>query len=72
MSIHFAEAGGSKPSSADLAAFANRAREIDVGGGLDDIVELGDDLGISLLANQNKVAASPKAGGAPRHFRHPH
>lgn len=62
MSIQFAEAGGSKPSSADLAAFANRAKEIDVGGGLDDIVELGDDLGIGLLANQNKVAASPKAG----------
>ncbi len=60
MSIQFAEAGGSKPSSADLAAFANRAKEIDVGGGLDDIVELGDDLGIGLLANQNKVAASPK------------
>lgn len=71
MSIQFAEAGGSKPSSADLAAFANRAKEIDVGG-LDDIVELGDDLGIGLLANQSKVAASPKgprqvsfsAGGA--------
>lgn len=61
MSIQFAEAGGSKPSSADLAAFANRAKEIDVGG-IDDIVELGDDLGIGLLANQNKVAASPKAG----------
>ena len=63
MSIQFAEAGGSKPSSADLAAFANRAKEIDVGG-IDDIVELGDDLGIGLLANQNKVAASPRM--APR------
>lgn len=61
MSIQFAEAGGSKPSSADLAAFANRAKEIDVGG-IDDIVELGDDLGIGLLANQSKVAASPKSG----------
>jgi hypothetical protein len=59
MSIQFADAGGSKPSSADLAAFANRAKEIDVGG-IDDIVELGDDLGISLLTNQNKVSASPK------------
>lgn len=59
MNIQFAESGGSKPSSADLAAFANRAKEIDVGG-IDDIVELGDDLGIGLLANQNKVAASPK------------
>lgn len=59
MSIQFAESGGSKPSSADLAAFASRAKEIDVGGGLDDIVELGDDLGIGLLANQSKMSVAP-------------
>jgi len=58
MSVHFAE-GTSKPSVAELASFASRAKEIDVGGG-DDIVDLGDDLGLNLLANQNKVAPSPK------------
>lgn len=45
----------------DYSAFASRAKEIDVGGGgMDDIVELGDDMGINLLSNPNKVAASPK------------
>ena len=57
MSVQFAEAS-SKPSVAELASFASRAKEIDIGG--DDIVELGDDLGMSLLTNQNKVAPSPK------------
>lgn len=59
MSVQFAESGGSKPSVQELASFASRATEISIGG--DDIVELGDDLGIGLLANQNKLAASPKA-----------
>jgi len=58
MSIQFAEGGSSKPSVAELASFASRAREIDIGG--DDIVELGDDLGVNLMANPNKVAPSPK------------
>jgi hypothetical protein len=65
MSVSFADGGGGgRPSVAELASFASRAGEIDVGGG-GDIVELGDDLGVSLLANQSKVAASPKgfAGG---------
>ena len=57
MSVQFAEAS-SKPSVSELTAFASRAKEIDIGG--DDIVDLGDDLGMSLLTNQNKVAASPK------------
>lgn len=57
MSVQFAEAS-SKPSVAELVSFASRAKEIDIGG--DDIVELGDDLGMSLLTNQNKVAPSPK------------
>jgi len=55
MSVHFAESNG-----VDLAAFANRAKEIDIGG--DDLVDLGDDLGIGLIANTNKVAPSPRAG----------
>lgn len=63
MSVSFADGsapgGGGKPSVAELASFASRAGEIDVGGG-GDIVELGDDLGVSLLANQSKIAASPK------------
>jgi hypothetical protein len=59
MSVQFAESSGSKPSVADLASFASRAKEIDIGGG-DDIVELGDDLGINLMANPNKVAPSPR------------
>ena len=57
MSIQFAEAS-SKPSVSELASFASRAKEIDIGG--DDIVELGDDLGMNLLANQNKISQSPK------------
>jgi len=56
MSVQFAE---SKPSAAELATFASRAKEIDIGGG-DDIIELGDNLGIDLMANPNKVAPSPK------------
>ena len=60
MSVHFAESNGSKPSVAELASFASRAKEIDIGGG-DDIVELGDDLGMNLMANPNKVAPSPRS-----------
>jgi hypothetical protein len=55
--VQFAEAGGSKPSMADLASFASRANEISIG---DDMVDLGDDLGMGLLANQSKVASSPR------------
>ena len=58
MSVHFAESNGSKPSVADLASFASRANEITIGG--DDIVELGDDLGVNLMANPNKISPSPK------------
>jgi hypothetical protein len=54
MSVHFAE----KPSAAELASFASRANEIQIGG--DDIVELGDDLGANLMANPSKVSQSPK------------
>ena len=65
MSIQFAESsGGSKPSAHELASFASRANQIDLGGGLDDVVELGDDLGLGLLTNQSKMAASPKSSGA--------
>lgn len=39
----------------DLVSFADRAREIDIGGD-EDIVELGDDMGVGLLSNPNKVA----------------
>ncbi len=60
MSVQFASA--SSPPAVDLAAFASRAKEIDIGG--DDVVELGDDLGMGLLSNPNKVAPSPK--GAAR------
>ena len=42
---------------ADLASFASKGAEIQIG---DDIVELGDDLGMNLMANPNKVAQSPK------------
>jgi hypothetical protein len=55
MSVQFAE---NKPSVADLATFASRAGGIDIG---DDLVELGDDMGASLLSNPNKVAPSPKS-----------
>lgn len=59
MSVQFAESGGGgKPSGVDLAAFANRAKEIDIGG--DDLVDLGDDLGIGLIANTNKISPSPR------------
>jgi hypothetical protein len=58
MSVQFAEASSSKPSIAELATFASKAQEI---GGGDDIIELGDDLGMGLLANQGKVAPSPKS-----------
>jgi hypothetical protein len=47
------------PSGIDLASFASRAREIDIGGD-GDIVELGDDLGMGLLSNPSKVPASPR------------
>jgi hypothetical protein len=62
MSVHFAEGtgGGGKPPAIDLAAFASRAGAIDIGG--DDIVELGDDLGLGLLTNSGKVAPSPRGG----------
>jgi len=62
MSVQFAEASSSKPSIAELASFANKAMEI---GGGDDIIELGDDLGMGLLANQGKVAPSPKSSSGP-------
>lgn len=58
MSVQFADAATDRPSTIDLASFASRAKEIDIGG--DDLVELGDDLGASFLANPNKVAPSPK------------
>jgi hypothetical protein len=61
MSVKFAESNSSKPSVADLATFASRANEINLGGS-DDFVELGDDLGVSLLSNPNKVAPSPRLG----------
>lgn len=57
MSVQFAE---SKPSVADLASFASRAKDIDIGGG-DDIVELGDNLGLNLMANPNKISPSPRS-----------
>ena len=40
-----------------LTSFADRAKDIDLGA---EVIELGDDMGMNLLANQNKVAASPK------------
>ena len=61
MSVQFAEASSSKPSIAELATFASKAQEI---GGGDDIIELGDDLGMGLLANQGKVAPSPKSSSS--------
>lgn len=60
---------GGAPPGIDLASFASRAREIDIGGD-GDIVELGDDLGVGLLSNPSKVPASPKqvsfGGGGDR------
>jgi len=49
----------SRPSVADLASFASKAKEISIGG--DDIIDLGDDLGVNLLANQNKVSVNSRA-----------
>jgi hypothetical protein len=64
MSVQFAESSSSgsnsRPSIQELASFANKAMEI---GGSDDIIELGDDLGVGLLANQSKIAPSPRSGG---------
>lgn len=48
----------------DLTTFASKANEINIGG--DDIIELGDDLGVSLLSNPNKVAASPRPASRPQ------
>lgn len=59
MSVHFAEGSSSKPSVAELASFASRAKEIDIGS--DDMIDLGDDLGVNLMANPNKVSPSPKS-----------
>ena len=61
MSVQFAPSNGGG-SGVDYSAFANRAKEIDVGG-MDDIVELGDDFGASLLSNPSKMPPSPKPGG---------
>ena len=60
--MNFSFEGGSKPSVADLASFAKHAGEIPMGGG-DDIVELGDDLGIGLLANTSKIAMGAPSPG---------
>ena len=60
MSVQFTSGDSSRPSMAELASFASRAQEISVGGS-DDIVELGDDLGVNLLANTNKISASPRS-----------
>ena len=63
MNVQFAESSSgsnSRPSIQELASFANKAMEI---GGSDDIIELGDDLGAGLLANNNKVAPSPRSSG---------
>jgi hypothetical protein len=56
MSVQFAESS-SRPSISELASFASKAKEIDLGA---DVVDLGDDLGMNLLANQSKVSASPR------------
>jgi hypothetical protein len=61
MSVRFAEANDPKPSIQELATFANRTKDIHIGGGSDELIEIGDDLGTNLLANQNKFSASPKA-----------
>ena len=63
MNVQFAESSSgsnSRPSIQELASFANKAMEI---GGSDDIIELGDDLGVGLLANQSKIAPSPRSSG---------
>lgn len=54
MNVQFAD---SKPSVAELASFASRANEISIG---DDIVELGDDLGVNLMANPSKLGSTPR------------
>jgi hypothetical protein len=59
--VQFAESSSSKPSIQELTSFANRSQEIDIGG---EVVDLGDDLGVNLLANQSKIASSPRS--APR------
>lgn len=63
MSVRFAPDSPSAPrmTPAEIASFTSAAREIDVGG--DDMIDLGsgDDLGIGLLANPNKVSASPRS-----------
>jgi hypothetical protein len=61
MSVQFAESNNSKPSIQELASFASKAKDIDLGA---DVIDLGDDMGMNLLANQNKVAPSPKSSGA--------
>jgi len=61
MSVQFAPSSGGPPPGVDLNAFASRAKEIEVGG-MDDIVDLGDDFGASLLANPSKMPPSPKPG----------
>jgi hypothetical protein len=58
--VQFVQGSDSRPSAADLASFASRAKDIQIGS--DDIVDLGDDLGLNLLTNQNKVAPSPRGG----------
>ena len=65
MSVQFAEgnSGWSKPSVQELAAFASRGRDIEIGGGGDDIIELGDDLGLGLIANQSKINFSSGGSG---------
>lgn len=62
MSVQFAPSNGGGPPGVDLAAFTSRAKEIEIGG-VDDIVELGDDFGASLLSNSSKISPSPKPGG---------
>lgn len=68
MSVRFAPDSPAAPrmSSAEIASFTSAAREIDVGG--DDMIDLGsgDDLGIGLLANPNKVSASPRSSSSGR------
>jgi hypothetical protein len=54
MNVQFAD---SKPSVAELASFASRANEISIG---DDVVELGDDLGVNLMANPSKLGSTPR------------
>ena len=48
--------GGQRPGQEELIAFAQKANEIEIGG----ISELPDDMGMSLLANTNKINISTK------------